>query len=166
MVDDMILVVLWSFLFLLVVEVHCQTYLSFLGENLSNNSYVDFSLVGHNSSGGNSVQCHTQFGRCCRLNYDEIAGNWFFPNGDRLTFHLGNGIFQRREAQRVDLRTTGNTSVTGIYCCDIPYNFSLREILCVGLYNYAGITIKMSTCGNMQWHDYGKSLFNLLIIIL
>ena len=136
--DNIILLVLWSFLFLSVVKVHCQTYLSFLGENLSNNSYVDFSLVGDMYDGSDSVQCHTQFLNCCRLNYGEIAGNWFFPNGDRLTFNPSNGIHQRRTAQRVDLRTIQNTSVTGIYCCDIPYNSSVRENLCVGLYNYAG----------------------------
>ena len=135
MAEDMILVV---FLFLSVMEVHCQTYLSFLGETLSNNSYVDFSLVGHNNSGGDSVQCRTQFGNCCRPSHDEIAGNWFFPNGDQLPFHRDNNIFQRRDAQRVDLRKKQDTSVTGIYCCDIPYNSSVRETICVGLYKNAG----------------------------
>ena len=122
-----------------VVEVQCQTYLSFLRKNLSNNSYVDFSLVGHNISGGDSVQCHTQFRNCCRPAHGEIVGNWFFPNSYQLPFDRSNGIHQRRTVQRVDLRTTVNTSVTGIYCCDIPYDSSAREILCVGLYN-SGIT--------------------------
>ena len=135
--------VLWSFLLLSVVEVHCQTYLSFLGETLSNNSYLDFSLLGHDSSGSDSVQCHTLSQNCCRPSHGELAGNWSFPNGDRLPFTLGNGIHQRRTAQRVDLRITGDTSMTGIYCCDIPYSFSVRETLCVGLYNYAGNVIKM-----------------------
>ena len=140
MAEDIILVVIWSSLFLSVVEVHSQTYLSFLGKDLPNNSYVDFSLVGHDSSGSDSVQCHTQFRNCCRPGHGEIAGSWFFPNGDRLTFYPSiNGIHQRRFVQRVNLRTTGDTSVTGIYCCDIPYNSSVREVLCVGLYNYAGI---------------------------
>ena len=143
MAEDMILVVMWRFLFLSLVEVHSQTYLSFLGEALPNNSYVDFSLVGYSSSGRDSVQCHTEFRNCCRPSHGEIAGNWLFPNGDRLTFYPSNGIHHRRTAHRVDLRTTGNTSVTGIYCCDIPYSFSVREILCVGLYNYAGNSIKM-----------------------
>ena len=59
MAGDIILVVLWSSLFLSVVEVHSQTYLSFLGKDLPNNSYVDFNLVGHDPSGSDSVQCHT-----------------------------------------------------------------------------------------------------------
>ena len=129
-----------------VMEVHSQTHLSFLGKNLPNNSYVDFGLVGHDSSGSDSVQCHTNFKQCCRpsLSNETVSGNWFFPNGDKLEFGMNNGIFQRREAKRVDIRTTGNISVTGIYCCDIPYTSSSREKLCVGLYNYAGITVKMS----------------------
>ena len=138
MAEDIIPVVLWSF-FLSVVEIHCQTYLSFLGENLSNNSYVDFSLVGRDPSGSDSVQCHTQFQNCCRRSQTEIPGYWFFPNGSSLPFDdKTNNVFYRREIQRVDLRKTQDISKTGIYCCDIPYNFSSRQILCVGLYNNAG----------------------------
>ena len=126
-----------SLLFLSVVGVHSQTYLLFLGETLPNNSYVEFSLVGRKNNGGDSVQCCTRFHNCCRPSEGELAGNWFFPNGDRLTFR--NSIYQSRNDQRVNLRSTGNTSLTGIYCCDIPYNSSARETLCVGLYNNAGI---------------------------
>ena len=139
MAEDMILVVLWSVFFLYVVEVHSQTYLSFLGENLFNNSYVDFSLVGHDQSGSDSVQCHTQFQNCCRRSQTEIPGYWFFPDGSSLPFDdKTNDVFYRRETQRVDLRKTQDTSKTGIYCCDIPFNFSARQILCVGLYNNTG----------------------------
>ena len=130
-----------GFLFLSLVEVHSQTvapYLSFLGENLSNNSYVNFSLVGHMVNGSDNLQCHTQFQNCCRLMEDGGIANWFFPNGDQLAFHSGRGIHQTRKAQIVYLRTTGDTSVTGTYCCDIPYNSSVRETLCVGLYNDLG----------------------------
>ena len=116
-----------------VVEVQCQTYLSFLGETLPNNFYVDFSLVGDMYDGSDSVQCHTQFRNCCRPAHGEIVGNWFFPNSYQLPFDRSNGIHQRRTVQRVDLRTTVNTSVTGTYCYDIPYDSSVRETLCVGL---------------------------------
>ena len=138
MADYTILVLLWSFFFFSVVEVHCQTYLSLLGKNLSNNSYVDFSLVGHDPSGSDSVQCHTQFQNCCRPGHSEIAGYWFFPDGSSPPFGSDYDVFYRREVQRVDLRKRRDTSVTGMYCCDIPYNFSARKTLCVGLYNNAG----------------------------
>ena len=133
--------ILCSLLLLSLVEVHSQTvapYLSFLGENLSNNSYVNFSLVGHMVDGSDNLQCHTQFQNCCRRVQDGCIANWFFPNGSQLLFKSVKGIHQTRAAQRVYLRTTGDTSVTGIYCCDIPYNSSVRETLCVGLYNNSG----------------------------
>ena len=104
MVEDIILVVLWSSLFLSVVEVHCQTYLSFLEKDLPNNTYVDFNLVGHDLSGSDSVQCHTQFQNCCRPGHDEIPGYWFFPNGNSLPFGDHNDVYYRREVQRVHLR--------------------------------------------------------------
>ena len=137
MADNIILVVLCTFLLFSVVEVNCQTYLSFLGEILSNNSCLNFSLVGNMAC--NSVQCHTEFGNCCRPGYGEIVGDWYFPNRDRLQFQ--SSIYQSRLAQRVDLRTSRNrvTFITGIYCCDIPYNSSERDTLCVGLYNSTGI---------------------------
>ena len=138
MAEDIILVVIWSSLFLSVVEVHSQIYLSFLGKDLPNNSYVDFNLVGHDLSGSDSVQCHTQFGNCCRPGYGEIAGYWFFPDGSSLPFGSNNDVYYRREAQRVVLRKKRDPSVTGLYCCNIPHNFSARETLCVGLYNNAG----------------------------
>ena len=133
--------ILCSLLLLSLVEVHSQTvapYLSFLGENLSNNSYVNFSLVGHMEDGSDNLQCHTQFQNCCRRVEDGGIANWFYPNGDQLAFHSGRVIHQTRTAQRVYLRTTGDTSVTGVYCCDIPYNSSVRETLCVGLYHNLG----------------------------
>ena len=133
--------ILCSILLLLIVEVHSQTvapYVSFLGENLSNNSYVNFSLVGDMGNGSDNLQCHTQFQKCCRRKEDSGIANWFFPNGNQLLFKSAKGIHQTRQAQKVYLRTTGNISITGIYCCDIPYNSSVRETLCVGLYNNSG----------------------------
>ena len=42
-----------------LVEVHSQTvpYVSFMGTNLPNHSYVDLTLVGNALDGSDSVQC-------------------------------------------------------------------------------------------------------------
>ena len=57
---SVLLFLLWS-----LVEVHSQTapapYLTFMGENLPNHSYVNLSLVGGGGS-GNEVVCHTDPG--------------------------------------------------------------------------------------------------------
>ena len=43
-----------------LVEVHSQTvpYVSFMGANLTNHSYVDLTLVGNLIDANDSVQCH------------------------------------------------------------------------------------------------------------
>ena len=149
--------ILCSLLLLSLVEVHSQTvapYLSFLGENLSNNSYVNFSLVGDKFDGSDNLQCHTQFKNCCKRVDGGSIANWFFPNGSQLLFKSAKGIHQTRQAQKVFLRTTGDTSVTGIYCCDIPYNSSVRETLCVGLFNNSG-KIKFGDMKHQQYFYVG-----------
>ena len=53
-----LLTLLWS-----LVEVHSQTstpYITFRGQNLSNNSYVDFNQVGRAGDGSDSVRCHSE----------------------------------------------------------------------------------------------------------
>ena len=138
-------VLLLSFLWSLV-EVNSQQtfpYVSFMGQTLANHSYVDLSLVGHNSSGSDSVQCHTDLGTCCSAGQGVHRGDWYFPNGNRLQFSDRYGdIFERRTAQRVDIRRTNSvTSPVGIYRCDIQteavHNYSdisVRDTVYVGLY--------------------------------
>ena len=132
----MVILALLLSVFLPVYSQSVSTYLSFRGENpLPNNSYVDISRVGIQLR--NSVQCHTQFQNCCKPANGQI-GNWFSPNGEQLTFNNANGIYQRRGAQRVDFGRTRGSSPIGMYCYDIPYDFSARERLCVGLYTKSG----------------------------
>ena len=78
-------------------------YVSFMGQTLANHSYVDFSLVGSNVSGSDSVQCHTDLSICCSAVWGPHRGDWYFPSGNRLPFPGGNVvIFESRGAQRVD----------------------------------------------------------------
>ena len=78
---------LWS-----LVEVHSQTefpYVSFRGETLPNQSYVDRTLVGDpsQSASDHSVQCHTDLSSCCSGGEGDYRGDWYFPNGDRLPLY-------------------------------------------------------------------------------
>ena len=112
-----------------------------MGQNLTNHSYVDLSLVG--TSGSDSVQCHTDLGTCCSGSQGWHRGDWYFPNGTRLQF---SGVFEYREAQRVDLRRHNSAiSPTGLYRCDIATNdvyddddISVRDTVYVGLYTTSG----------------------------
>ena len=125
-----------------LVEVHCQQtfpYVSFMGQTLVNHSYVDLSTVGNSSNGSNSIQCHTYLGTCCSSSQGSHRGDWYFPNGTRLS--LSGDMYERRGAQRVDLRRNTTTGPTGIYRCDIATSavhddtdISVRETVYVGLY--------------------------------
>ena len=113
-------------------------YVSFMGDILANNSYVDITLVG--SSENDSVQCHTDLVTCCNSSLSAHRGDWYFPDGTRLPFAAsGDDIYEVREAERVDLRCASSVnSPAGIYRCDIPTNdstdTSVRESIFVGLY--------------------------------
>ena len=135
----MILAVLLNLFFLYFVQVNSQRtpYLSLRGHLLANNSYVEFSRVKNGSY--TALRCNTPLQNCCTSQLGEL-GNWFFPNGSRVLSRMrNNDIYRRREVQRVDLHRAMGTSPTGIYCCAIPYKFSAKERLCVGLYNNGGI---------------------------
>ena len=138
-----------SLLFWSLVEVHSQTfpYVSFIGQTLANNSYVDISEVGRPEDGGESVQCITDLSTCCSGGQGIHRGDWYFPDGTRLNFAGdGGNIYEFRAAQRVDLHRRNNAnSSTGIYRCDIPTNavhgdndISVRDTVYVGLYTASG----------------------------
>ena len=130
------LVLLWS-----LIEVHSQSfpYVSFMNKTLANNSYVNFSLV---DDGSNSVQCHTDLTTCCSYRQGIHRGDWFFPNGSRLSFHFSN-THEFRNDSRVHLRRKTSTSPSGMYRCDMETVASLnktmaRETVYVGLYADGG----------------------------
>ena len=133
-----------------LVEVNSQTvpYVSFMGANLPNHSYVDLTLVGKALDGSDSVQCHTDLVTCCNATQGAHRGDWYFPNGSRLNF-LGDpgDIHEHREAQRVALRRKNNNDTSGIYRCTVEINavhsdnasnITRREIVYVGLYASGG----------------------------
>ena len=132
-----------------LVEVHSQTvpYVSFMGTNLPNHSYVDLTLVEHLVDGNDSVQCHTDLDTCCHNMSGPDRGDWYFPNGTRLKFNSDGGdIYEVRIAQRVDLRRRNNGNTSGIYRCTIETNAvhsdesdtTTRETVYAGLYASGG----------------------------
>ena len=145
-------------LFWSLVDSQTVPYVSFRGETLPNNSYVDLSLVGDAGDGGDSVQCHTDLITCCSMNEHTEGqahrGNWYFPDGSRVPFSSDDtaDIYMQRGAQRVELRRRGDTlSPSGIYRCGIETNTvhddkdpSVQEIASVGLYGTGGKTLSLS----------------------
>ena len=125
-----------------LVEVHSQTapYLTFMGNNIPNNSYVDFNTVG-DTIDTNTVQCHTDLSTCCSGAQGPDRGDWYYPNGNRLPFLDSGDVYEVRGAQLVGLRYTGSGGTSGIYRCDIEtivVNNDGRETVYVGIYTSGG----------------------------
>ena len=150
----LLLSLLWS-----LVEVHSQPaapYVSFMGENLPNNSYVDLTLVGTDSSDpGNTVRCITDLSTCCTNGQGIHRGEWYFPNETRLRFSgIGDSIFEDRGAHQVTLRRRNNAmGPSGIYRCDIATvsvhddsDTSVGETVYVGLYASGGNGVYVCKC--------------------
>ena len=132
-------------LFSALVDIHSQTvpYVSFMGTNLTNHSYVDLTLVGNSLNGSDSVQCHTDLITCCSEAQGADRGDWYFPNGNRLQFSGDPGdIYEHRQAQLVNLRRRNNGDTSGIYRCSIETNAvnddDGQETVYVGLYTSGG----------------------------
>ena len=142
---SVLLFLLWS-----LVEVHSQTapYVTFMEKTLSNNSYVDLSLVGGVNS-GNEVLCHTDLSTCCHVGIGPDRGDWYFPNGDRLPFPGNHTLVEIRQFQRVELHRgyRSGSIQSGIYRCSIETtavnsddntDTTTRETVYVGLYDSGG----------------------------
>ena len=117
-------------------------YVSFSGQTLDNHSYVDFSLEGDDTSGSDSVLCHTDLNTCCSGADGSHRGDWCFPDGTKLPF--SGYIFERRGPQRVALRRRNNAnSPVGIYRCGITTNADryVRATVYVGLYTASGTSL-------------------------
>ena len=145
-----------SLLLSLVEEVHCQQifpYVSFMGQALDNNSYVDISRVGSASDNRDSVVCHSDLSTCCSGSQGDHRGSWYFPNGTTRLPFTGSSvpIGLGRAAQLAVIRRTFATAPTGIYRCDIATNAvhsdtdqSVGETVYVGLYPADGINLCLS----------------------
>ena len=119
-------------------------HVTFMGNTLSNNSYLDLSLVGENRS-SDTVQCHTDLATCCRSSHGIHRGDWFASDNDkRLPFRGENPVnfYEDRQEKIVHLRSKNNASEpSGIYRCVIATEAvhddsdqSVGETVYVGLY--------------------------------
>ena len=138
-------VVLCAFVFLLWshVDANSQTvpYMTFMGNILPNNSYVDVSLVGDPLSGGEGVQCHTDLTTCCNSDQGMDRGDWYAPDSeDRLPLESekedsADAIYEHHENQIVTLYKRSTAVIqSGMYRCEIAVSVSGRGTIYVGLY--------------------------------
>ena len=130
---------LWSNVY---VHSHALPYITFMGETLPNNSYVNFSRVGGRNSDGEGVQCHTDLTTCCSRQQGNDSGNWYAPGSTtRLPFE--GHLSQRRDSQKVTLYYRSKVlpsdhHQSGMYRCDIAVNGSGSGIVYIGIYETGG----------------------------
>ena len=123
-----------------LVKVYTQTvpYVTFMGNSISNHSFVNLTTVGTDYN--NTVKCHTDLCSCCSGAQGPHRGNWYFPNGNRLPF--SRNVYEGRGDRRVGLSYTGSGDTSGIYRCDIETNTVNNNdghaTFYVGLYTVGG----------------------------
>ena len=128
---------LCAFVFLLWSHVdvnsHTIPYMTFMGQTLPNNSYMDLRLVRDPLSGGEGVQCHTDLTTCCSSDQGMDRGDWYGPDSeDRLPYESeeesARAIYESRGNQSVTLlqRSVAVSQPTGMYRCDIAVSGSGR----------------------------------------
>ena len=136
--------VLWS-----LAEVHSQTeypYVSFMGQKLTNHSYVNLTL--RNMSNNLLVGCHTDLMTCCSSS-NIHQGDWYFPNGERVKLKEdGLYIYKKCGNKQVSILFKNAAVIpSGIFRCDIPTSNTendslvIKNTLYVGLYTSGGINI-------------------------
>ena len=136
-------VLLWSH-----VDANSQTipYMTFMGEILPNNSYVDVSLVGDPLSGGDGVQCHTDLTTCCSSDQGMGSGDWYAPDSEnRLPLKSeedsDNAIYEHHGNQIVTLYKRSTAVIqSGLYRCEIAVSGSGRGT--ISLFNVSATTLK------------------------
>ena len=155
-----------------MVEVHSQTapYLTFMGEILPNNSYVDLSLVGQGGNtthdSGREIVCHTDLDTCC--SGSDGHGDWFLPHGFRLRETTSNRnrrpIAIRRLHKRVRLERVPGISgpiPSGIYQCTI------KTVAVSGEGGSGRVYVGLYESGGMILHNYHhyQLIFSVFTII-
>ena len=119
-----------------LVEVFSQTdypYISFMGDPLPNNTYVNIGQLG--TTEGYSLYCETDPVVCC-----SGIGSWYPPNSDNI--ENVDSISMHRTSGKVELRCRNSGECpSGIYDCDIPVligHDSKFSNVYVGIYNNGG----------------------------
>ena len=152
-ITALVLILLSSF-----VEVQSiRFYITHVGEQLINNSYVQLSQHQNNT-----LQCRTSLPSrlCCD---SPSHGGWYFPNGSRLMNESSSrSVYQTRHSQRVDVHyRQGSPVISGIYTCSIEtaYAYSYQSIVYVGVYFSQGEKVLSHCVG-------GSKAFSSVIIQL
>ena len=113
---------------------------------LTNNSIVAMTDIG---TGDAALVCTTTYTPCCTSANPETQ--WYFPNGSQVPNNQ-NLPYQRSRGRfpgRVILRRNSESTIAGIFHCDIPDASGVTQSLYVGIYTCAAGEF----CTLREWTD-------------
>ena len=118
-----------------------KAFVSLLGESdvsfslnstaYHNNSLVTLEDIGQ---GDDALLCITNLSACCLKTNGSAMGNWFFPNGTRVSGVSNQWDFFRNRGEMVVHLNHRKGGVDGIYHCEIPDSMNDTRILYIGVY--------------------------------
>ena len=106
------------------------------GTTYQNNSLVTLEDIGESDK--DALLCITKLTSCCRSsNTSEngsAKGNWFFPNGTRVSSIFHQWDFHRTRDQMAVVMHRIRGGVDGIYHCTIPDSTNVFQTIYIGVY--------------------------------
>ena len=100
------------------------------GTTYQNNSIVTLEDIGEKDD---ALFCITN-GSNSRRNWLIYRGNWFFPNGTRVSSKDKEWDFYRTRNQSVVLLNRRGSGEDGIYRCEIPDSMNVTQTIYIGVY--------------------------------
>ena len=89
--------------------------------------------------GDDALLCITNQTACCQPPYPgvngSVLGNWFFPNGSRVSGLSNQLDFHTTRGQMVVRMNRRRGGVEGIYRCEIPDTVNLIQTIYTGVYS-------------------------------
>ena len=112
-----------------------DVWFSLRGTPYQNNSCVALEDIGE---GDDALLCITNFVACCLPPYTGEngmdLGNWFFPNGTRVSSGNKQWDFYRTRGQSGIGLNRIRGGEEGIYRCEIPDSLNVTQTIYIGIY--------------------------------
>ena len=110
-----------------------DVWVTLRGTTYCNNSMVTLEDIGE---GTNALLCMTELTACCRSSdtgeMRTALGNWFFPNGTRVS---SSGHIRRSRGHMVVRLHRRRGGEEEIYHCEIPDTMNVIQTIYIGVYS-------------------------------
>ena len=110
-------------------------FFSLKGSYISTNSNIFITDIGEGNC--EALLCYTDLNECCHDSNTttRALGQWFYPNGSNVRIRSsGQDFYIDRGPSVVRLnRRTDATSITGLFCCEVPDATSTKTRICTSV---------------------------------